>query len=50
MKNASLDRIDVTQGYLQGNVRFVAVPVNLAKNSFSDAELLEFFDAIRQAG
>lgn len=40
---ASLDRIDSTKGYMQGNVEFVCLAVNLAKSHFSKEEMLEFF-------
>jgi hypothetical protein len=40
---ASLDRKDSSIGYVRGNVQFVAYSVNLAKQSFPDEEILEFF-------
>lgn len=40
---ASLDRIDPNQGYIQGNVEFVCLAVNYAKNHFSRQEMLDFF-------
>ena len=39
---ASLDRIDNTKGYIKGNVRFVALVFNYARNSFSDDQVIEF--------
>ena len=42
----SLDRIDSSKGYLKGNVRFVTVMANLAKGTFSDAELVRFCQAV----
>ena len=45
-KRASLDRIDSSKGYVQGNVEFVCLVVNYAKNGFSKQEILEFFRAI----
>jgi len=40
--NASLDRIDNSIGYLEGNVRFISVMANYARNTFSDDQLIEF--------
>jgi len=45
-KRASLDRIDNSKGYIPGNVRFVCMMINFAKNSFDDDVLGEFLDAI----
>jgi len=39
---ASLDRIDSTKGYTKGNVRFVCLMFNDAKNNFSDDDVIEF--------
>lgn len=46
IKSASLDRIDNSKGYVIGNVRFVSVMFNLARNKFSDKEVIEFAHAI----
>lgn len=43
---ASLDRIDNSVGYKQGNVRYVSVMANYARNTFSDKEVIEFGKAI----
>lgn len=40
---ASLDRIDSSKGYIQGNVEFVCLAVNLAKNRFTRQQMLDFF-------
>lgn len=40
--HASLDRIDNDKGYIKGNVRFVAVIANFARNCFTDEQLIEF--------
>lgn len=45
-KNASLDRIDNSKGYIQGNVRFIAYIANLARQSFADEQLIEFCKAV----
>lgn len=39
---ASLDRIDNNKGYIKGNVRFVALMFNYARNVFSDQEVIDF--------
>lgn len=44
--NASLDRIDNSKGYVEGNVRFVAYMANLARQSFTDEQLIEFCKAV----
>lgn len=44
----SLDRLDSRGGYVVGNVRVVTVHANVARNEFSDAELLSLaHDIIR---
>lgn len=44
--NASVDRIDNSKGYMQGNVRFISVMANLARQSFSDIQLIDFCKAV----
>jgi hypothetical protein len=39
---ASLDRIDNNKGYIKGNVRFVALIFNYARNTFDDKQVIEF--------
>ena len=46
--NASIDRIDGKYGYVQGNVRLVALAVNLARNQWSDSDLIELCTAVVQ--
>jgi hypothetical protein len=41
-QRASLDRIDNSKGYLEGNVRFICVMANFARNDFTDEEVIEF--------
>jgi len=41
LHSASLDRIDSTKGYEEGNVRFVSLPVNVALGKMSDAQFIE---------
>lgn len=43
---ASLDRIDSAQGYMKGNIVFVAVIYNYAKNAFTDEDVLTFCEAV----
>ena len=45
-KRASLDRVDCDKGYVKGNVRFVSVMANWARNDFTDGELIEFCRAV----
>ena len=39
---ASLDRIDSDKGYIKGNVRFVCLMYNYAKNVYNDEEVIKF--------
>jgi hypothetical protein len=45
-RNASLDRIDNAIGYMQGNVRFVSLMANYARNNFTDEQVFEFCRAV----
>lgn len=45
---ASLDRIDSSKGYVKGNVQFVCLSMNYAKNGFSDQQIKDFVDSIRK--
>lgn len=45
---ASLDRKDSNRGYTRDNVQFLAYTLNLGKNSFSDEELSEFINLMKQ--
>jgi len=45
-RQASLDRIDNSLGYVPGNIRWVCQIVNLAKNSYTDDALIEFCKAV----
>lgn len=45
-KRASLDRIDCEKGYVEGNVRFISVMANLARQAYSDEEVIEFCKAV----
>jgi len=46
LKKASLDRIDSSKEYSDGNVEFVCMAVNNAKNSFTKNEMKEFLRSI----
>ncbi len=47
-RNASLDRKDNARGYLEGNVRFVALIANLARSDFTDLDVVEFAHAVSE--
>lgn len=40
--NASVDRIDNSKGYMEGNVRFISVMANLARQAYTDEQLIKF--------
>ena len=44
--SASLDRIDNSTGYIQGNVRFISVIANYARNNFPDQAVFDFCNAV----
>ena len=39
---ASIDRIDSTKGYVKGNIQYISITSNHAKNSMSHEQMLEF--------
>ena len=45
-KRMSLDRIDSSKGYILGNIQWVCVMANYAKNDFTNENLLEFCEAL----
>ena len=47
-KQASLDRINSSKGYIKGNIQFVTLMAQYAKNKFKESELLEFCEAVVQ--
>ena len=47
-KTASIDRIDSSKGYTKGNVQWVCVFANLAKNTFKDELIKETFDELKK--
>lgn len=46
LKKASLDRIDSKKGYVQGNVQFVCLSLNIAKKDFTNEEMKSFLSEI----
>lgn len=46
LNSASLDRIDSSKGYIEGNVEFVCLFINLGKNGFEKTEVQEFLKRI----
>ena len=46
MDKASVDRIDNHKGYVPGNIQFVCMIANFAKNVFSESDLLMFCSAV----
>lgn len=45
-KQASLDRIDSSKGYIPGNIQFVCSCINMLKNNLSDLEIKRFLKQI----
>lgn len=45
----SLDRIDGTKGYVKGNIQVVCSWYNIAKNEYTDAQMLTFCRAVVDA-
>ena len=43
---ASLDRIDSSLGYIKGNIQFISTPINLMKQTQSDANAKQFLKEI----
>jgi len=46
IKRASLDRIDSSKGYVKGNIQFVCLMAQYAKNRFTESELLKFCESV----
>lgn len=44
---ASLDRIDSKKGYVKGNIQFVSLISQYAKNDWNEDVILEFADAVK---
>jgi len=41
-RSASLDRINNSIGYVQGNVRYISFMANIARRNFSDNQVIDF--------
>lgn len=48
LRTASLDRKDNTLGYVAGNIQFVSMMANYARNRFTHEQMLDFCQAIAQ--
>jgi hypothetical protein len=46
---ASIDRIDSTKGYVKGNIQYISITANHAKNSMSHEQMLEFCRLIMES-
>lgn len=47
-RNASLDRIDSSKGYIEGNVQWIHKDINFMKNSFSQDVFLRYIKLIHE--
>ncbi len=45
---ASIDRIDSSKGYVKGNIQFISITANHAKNSMSHEQMMEFCNLIKE--
>jgi hypothetical protein len=45
---ASLDRIDSSKGYVKGNIQFISLIAQYAKNDWGDSVIFEFANAVSQ--
>ena len=45
-KQASLDRIDSSKGYIKGNIQFISTPINYMKSTMTDSEVKSFLKLI----
>lgn len=48
LMKASLDRVDSGKGYVQGNVEFVCIGINLLKRDFSKDQVVNFLSQIQK--
>jgi len=46
LNSASLDRIDSSKGYINGNIEFVCLFINLGKNGFEKPDVKDFLKRI----
>lgn len=47
-RRASLDRIDCSKGYIEGNVQYVSFMANIAKGDMTDDEMFKFCKAVAE--
>lgn len=47
-QRASLDRIDCSRGYVEGNVQYVSFMANIAKGDMTDNEMFKFCEAVAE--
>ena len=47
LRKASLDRIDSSKGYIKGNVEFVTLFINLAKNTYSRKDVMSIISDMK---
>jgi len=45
-QTASLDRIDSSKGYIEGNVQWVHRKINMMKQSYTQEEFIELCQAV----
>lgn len=45
-RRASLDRIDSSKGYIDGNIQFISLMAQYAKNIFTEEDLIDFCEAV----
>lgn len=50
LKKASLDRIDSSKGYIKGNVEFVCMFINFAKNAYNKEDVKSFLSEVKNGG
>lgn len=46
---ASLDRVDSTKGYIKGNIQFISMMANFAKNNSTHEQMMKFCEIISEA-
>jgi len=49
LNTASLDRIDSKLGYVKGNIQFISITCNHAKNSMTEDEMQKFIELIYES-
>jgi hypothetical protein len=49
LNTASLDRIDSTKGYVKGNLQFISIMCNYAKNNSTNEQMIEFLNIIYES-